>query len=859
MDVERHGIRFANRRYRKQVLGFVWRSITERKRLGELNHSRMQGSRPMRRDALRQDLRLAIRTLQRRPLYTVVAVLTLALGIGANTAVFSAVSGVLLRPLPFPEPEQLVRFHGYNTREGLNFGTISLPNLLDLRDRSRSFQAVAAYDEYSPLVTGGGGDPERVDGASVSASFFDILGLRPAHGRFFRTEEDEPGSARSVVLAHGFWARRYGADPGVIGTTIELSGIAYEIVGVAPAHHEDPKLSGGSFQEPSLWRSPPTYFQTAHRGSNSYTGIGRLRPGVTAAAAQAELTQIMAGLEAEFPDENTNRGVLIQGLQETIVADARTPLLVLLAAGGLVLLIACANVANLALVRALDGQRDMVVRAALGATRRRLAVQLLVENALVAGLGGLAGVALAAAGVRVLQTLAGEHLSRAANIAIDVRVLGFAAVAVIAAGMLFGLAPMLAVRRTDIAGTLREGGRGATSGHARRRLQQFLVATEVALSCALLVGAGLLIRSLAALQRVDTGVRAEGTLVVPYVPPLFAFDSVPQLTALYRSIEERVGAIPGVQHAGIIDILPMSGSFNGNTFTIAGRPEPAAGERWSAETRAASANALEALGIEIGRGRSITTADRQDAARVAIINETLARRWWPDADPIGAQINVLGELREIVGIAADVREFTPDRAPDPGIWVPHEQAPDWIRTQRTHVIVHTTGDPFERAAAVRQTLRDIEPRAAIGTPNAMRNVVAATVAAPRFRTTLLIAFAGVALLLAIVGIYGVVSRAVAQRRHEMGIRLSLGASGADVLGILVRDGMLPVLGGIVAGVLGAFALARVLEGLLFGVAAADPLTFVVAPLALALTALLACLLPARRATHVDPAHVLRSD
>jgi putative ABC transport system permease protein len=430
-----------------------------------------------------------------------------------------------------------------------------------------------------------------------------------------------------------------------------------------------------------------------------------------------------------------------------------------------------------------------------------------------------------------------------------VRVLGFAAVAVtIAAGILFGLAPAMLRSPTDghRQRTLRDGRpRGAPSGPALAAgCSSFLVATEVALSCALLVGAGLLIRSLAALQRVDTGVRAEGTLVVPYVPPLFAFDSVPQLTALYRSIEERVGAIPGVQHAGIIDILPMSGSFNGNTFTIAGRPEPAAGERWSAETRAASANALEALGIEIGRGRSITTADRQDAARVAIINETLARRWWPDADPIGAQINVLGELREIVGIAADVREFTPDRAPDPGIWVPHEQAPDWIRTQRTHVIVHTTGDPFERAAAVRQTLRDIEPRAAIGTPNAMRNVVAATVAAPRFRTTLLIAFAGVALLLAIVGIYGVVSRAVAQRRHEMGIRLSLGASGADVLGILVRDGMLPVLGGIVAGVLGAFALARVLEGLLFGVAAADPLTFVVAPLALALTALLACLLPA---------------
>lgn len=842
--------------YRRQAMAFAWRAVAQRKQMAGPNGS--EGRRPVKMDVLAQDVRLALRAIRRRPGFALISILTLALGIGANTAVFSAVNGVLLRDLPYDSPDRIVRVFGYNVREGMEFGTISYPNFEDWRERSTSFAQAAAYDEYQPLVTDGA-EPERLPGASVNASFFDVLGVRPALGRFFLPAEDAPGSAHSVVLSWGLWQRRYGGETDVVGRPIQLNGIAYTIVGVAPRDFEDPELSGGSFATPQLWRVTPSYFGTANRGSRSYTAIARLRDEVTLAQAQQDLDRIMVDLAREFPDNNANRAVVAQTLLDDITAEARTPLLVLLGAAGLVLLIACANVANLALVRALDSERDFVVRAAVGASRARLATQVMVENAVLAALGGAAGLALAIGGVRLLRTLAGADLARGANIAIDLPVLAFASGAVLFAGLLFGAAPLLMVGRTDLSGALREGGRTSTVGRRRRRLQKGLVIAEVALSCALLVGAGLLIRSLAALQRVDTGVRADGMMVMSMDMPTFAYDTIAEVTQVIRAVEERINALPGVRIAGVVDILPMSGSFNGNGFRIEGRPEPAPGESPSAETRAVTAGAFGAMGIEVARGRGITEADRAGTLPVVVINEAMARRFWADEDPMGARILLIGEMREVVGIVRDVREFTPDRAPEPGVYVPHEQAPDWIRSNAQTVVVRTDGDPLAVAGAVRSTLREIEPRAALGEPRAMQAVVDRTLSAPRFRTLLLAGFAGVALLLAIVGIYGVVSRTVAQRRHEVGIRMSLGAKRGDVLSLLLGEGLRPVLAGVALGLAGGFALARALTGLLFGVGALDPLTFLAAPVALTLAAAAACLLPASGASRTDPATVLRID
>jgi putative ABC transport system permease protein len=851
----RTDIRRANSWYRRQALNFAWKALVHRRRLGPRNGD--YGRRPMRADALRQDVRLAGRMLLRRPGYTLLAVATLALGIGANTAAFSAVNGVLIRPLPYDSPEDIVRLFGHRETDRRGTGPIAYLNFVDWRQRVRSFETMAAYDEYQPLLTGTS-EPERLNGASVNASFFDVLGVRPAIGRFFLPEEDGPGSARSVVLSYGFWARRYGLDPGVLGSAIELNGLGYTVVGVAPASFEDPQLSGGTFGVPQVWRSTPSYFESANRSSSSFTAVGRLRSGVTLPQAQAELDAIMRDLRTEYPAENTNVGVIATPLVDTIVGEARTPLLVLLVAAGLVLLIACANVANLALVRALDGERDLLVRSALGASRLRLAGQLLVENALVAVMGGVAGLTIAYGGTRFVRALAGDQLARGANLAMDLRVVLFAIAATFAAGALFGLAPLLSVWRTDMASALREGGRSATAGRTRRRVQRGLVAAEVALSCALLIGAGLLVRSLDTLQRVDTGVRVEGTLTVPFFPPVFAYDTIADLTQAYRSLESRLASIPGVRAAGIIDILPMSGSFNGNPFLIEGWPEPQPGQAAMAETRSVTANVLPALGIEILRGRGIEATDREGSVPIALVNEALIARYSPSEDLLGKRLRTHEVWREIVGVVRDVHEFTPEQAPGPAVFLPREQAPTWMQTNAAVLVVRSDGDALALAPAVRATVHEVEPRAALGEIQTMRQVVDRTVAAPRFRTILLAAFAAVALLLAIIGIYGVVSRAVAQRRHELGIRMSLGAARRDVLSLVLRDGLQPVVIGIAFGLAGGWALSRWLSGMLFGVSAGDALTYLAAPTVLALTALLACLLPALRAARVDPLAALRT-
>jgi predicted permease len=458
-----------------------------------------------------------------------------------------------------------------------------------------------------------------------------------------------------------------------------------------------------------------------------------------------------------------------------------------------------------------------------------------------------------------VRALAGDQLARGANLAVDLRVVLFAMAATFAAGALFGLAPLLSVARTNTASALREGGRSATAGRRRKRLQRGLVAAEVALSCALLIGAGLLVRSLTVLQRVDTGVRVEGTLTVPFFPPIFAYDTIADLTHVYRSLESRLASLPGVRSAGIIDILPMSGSFNGNTFLIEGWPEPQPGEAAMSETRSVTAHVLPALGIEIERGRGIERTDREGSVPVALVNEALIARYSPGEDLVGKRLRTHDVWREIVGVVRDVHEFTPEQAPEPAVYLPIEQAPSWMRTNATVLVVRTDGDALALAPGLRAAVRDVEPRAALGDMQTMRQVVDRTVAAPRFRTVLLAGFAAVALLLAIVGIYGVVSRAVAQRRHELGIRMSLGAARRDVLSLVLLDGLQPVIVGVAFGLAGGWVLSRWLSGLLFGVSPGDAVTYLAAPVALLVTAVLACLLPAMRAARADPLVALRTE
>ena len=801
-----------------------------------------------------RDVRIGLRGLLREPWFTAMAVVTLALGIGANTAVFSAVWGVLIRPLPYEEPERVVQLFSYGIEQGFGFGTVSYPDMMDWRERSTSFEAVAVYDEYGPVLVEGG-EPERVTGASVSASFFEVLRIRPVLGRFFQEEEDEPGSARVVVLSHGFWKARFGGDSSIVGRTISLSEIVYEVIGVAP-EFEDPQLSGRDAGDVALWRVSPAYFGTAERSGRSFTGIARLASGVTVDRAEAELNRIMAALGEEYPEEDAKRAVVVRRVHDTMVASAKTPLLVLLAAGGLVLLVACANVANLALARATSREREVAMRAALGASWSRLLGQSLIQNLVLALVAGAFGVVLAFGGAAALRVLAADQIARVSNIGVDLRVLAFAAIVSLMSSLLFGLVPVLATLRQDLVSTLKDGGRTGLSP-GRRRYQRGLIVLEVAMSIVLLVGAGLLLRSLAALQRVDPGVDAQGVLTLRYDPPPGRQVTAVTLNVLYDDLVGRLRSIPGVTAVGASNILPLSGDFNGMGFRIDALPAPRPGEDPSAETRVVTPGFLQAMGIPLVRGRGLEEGDHTEAPPVLVINQAMAAQYWPGEDPIGQRITLQGASREIVGIVANVHEFSLAELPVAGMYIPQAQAPEWIRLP-VLLAVRTPGEPLAIAGDLRDALRQYDANAVLSAFEPMERIVDRTLGAPRFRTLLLGIFAAIALSLGTIGVYGVVSRTVLQRRAEIGIRLSLGADRRSVTGLVVRDSMRPVALGLAVGSAAALLLARGMASLLFGVTPADPATFAVVISLLAAVATAACWIPAQRAAGLDPVHVLRS-
>ena len=811
----------------------------------------------VRLETLWGDLRFALRGLRRQPGFTAAAILTLALGIGAGTAIFSVVRGVLLRPLPFAEPDRLVQLLGYDRREGLDHGTISYPDFLDVREGAEAFESMAAYDEWE-ILTSRDGAAEKIFGASVSAGFFETLGLLPAAGRFFLPAEDEPGTARVAVLSHGLWSRLFGADPAVVGSDLELNGIVYEVVGVAPERFEDPGLSGFGIAAPEIWRATPGYFGTgSSRSARAFTAIGRLRSGVPIAAARTELDTLMRRLERAYPDTNAQETMTAEPLMDRIVGGVRRPLWLLLWAAGLVLLIACGNVASLLLARAERRVGELAVRSMVGASRGQIVRQLLVESAALAGLGAGLGLAVAAGGVRALAAAGAAQVPRWSEVTLDGAVLAFAAALAIATGLVFGLVPALRISRRDLNRSIGEAHRGAAQGSGRSRSRKLLIAAEVAFSLVLLVGSGLLLRSLAKLQAVDPGLDADGLLTARLTTPAGPYDEAPAALALYDGLLERLAAVPGASSAATINILPLSGNFDGRGFTIDGRPEPAAGEGPSAETRAVSPGFFRTAGVPVLEGRPFQHSDGAEAPRVAVIDRAAEERFFRGTSALGQRLTLMDESREIVGVVGNLRQFALDRPAEPTLYLPHPQtsAALWIDSA---VLVRTSGEPEDLAGGVREAVREVDPRIAVEALLPMARVVGDTAGQARFRTTLLSAFAALALVLGIVGLYGVVAYATAGRSREMGIRMALGAERRKVLALVMREGFAPALAGALVGLAAALALARSLEGLLFGVEPTDPLTLLGATAALLGTAAVACFLPARRATRVDPVETLRA-
>jgi putative ABC transport system permease protein len=809
-------------------------------------------------ETLWQDIRFGFRMLLKKPGFTAVAVLALALGVGANTAIFSVVNGVLLRPLPFKDPDRLVRLGEWSKEvPGMS---ISYPNFLDWRAQNHVFEGLAAtqFDSYNLT---GLDEPERLQGRNVSWNFFDVLGVRPAVGRGFRPEEDHAGAPRVCVISHALWQRRFGSDQKIVGKSVTLNGEPYTIVGVLPA--------GYRYGTPTDVFVPIGLGETGEMMAprDNHPGIyavARLKEGVTFEQAEAEMKQIAARLAAAYPKENAEHGVTLTPLREYFVGDIRTSLLIILGAVGFVLLIACANVANLLLARAASRYREIAVRTALGASRFRIVRQLLTESVILGLLSGTVGLLIAMWGVDVLRRASLDIIPTTADISLDRTVLFFTLGVSLLTGVLFGLAPAVQASKPELNEALKEGGRSGSEGSARNRVRSLLVVAEVALSLMLLVGAGLLVRSFMSLLRTQTGFEPRNLLTLSLSYKV-GKDEGRKAANFFHAVEERVRALPGVEAVAVSNGVPMLGASE-TTFQIEGRPPAAAGKRPLSVAYYPTHDYLKAMGIRLLRGRFFDEHDTQDSPLVAVIDEDFARLYFPDEDPVGKYFEGNKEMNiphaEIVGVVAHVKNYGLD-TPGPvqaEFYYARDQVPDRFQpllSDRVSLVVRTDGDPAAMAPSVRRAIQEVDPNEPVYNVNTMEQALSDSVATQRLSMLLLAIFAAVALVLAAVGIYGVMSYAVAQRTHEFGIRMALGAEARDVLRMVVRQGMLLALCGVGAGLLGALALTRVMSSLLYGVSATDPLTFVGVPLVLGAVALLACLVPARRATKVDPMVALR--
>jgi putative ABC transport system permease protein len=796
-----------------------------------------------------QDVRFGLRLLWKRPGFTVVALAVLALGVGANTAIFSVVNAVLLRPLPYPGAERVVAFDGVNPSKGIKQSNMSAPDFADWQAQARSFEALAIYAQGGTNLTGAD-EPERVTAAWVGPDFFRVIGVGAARGRALLPEDDRPGGT-AVVISHGLWQRRFGSDPGAVGRTVELGGRSMEIVGIMPAGFDFP-------QRAQVWGPLQLDLSEEPRDNRSYSVIGRLREGVTLEAAQAEMDAISARLAASYAVTNAGWGVDLDPLKDELVGELKTTLFMLLAGVGLLLLIACANVANLLLARASGRRREIALRLALGASRARIARQMLTEGVLLSLAGGALGACLSVWLTDLLVALAPADTPRLAEAAADWRVLLFAVAASVLTGVAFGLAPAWQASRYDLNEPLKEGGRGLSG--SRSRLRSGLVVAEVALSLLLLAGAGLLVKSFARLQAVDPGFDPEGVITMRVSLPGARYREPARKAEFYAALMERLKAVPGVESAGATIALPLNGSnyLIGRGFIREGRPETPE-EADNASYAVVTPDYFRAMRIPLRAGRFFDERDGMESAKVVVINEAFARKAFPGEDPVGKRIHIWRDEkfpREVVGVVGDTKPESLD-AKDAALqmYVSHRQDAGWGGLS---LVVRARGaEPESLVSRVREEVRALDRQLPVYDVKALRQVVANSTAYRRVAMFLMAGFAAAALLLAGVGLYGVVSYSVAQRTREIGVRLALGAQGRDILGLVVRQGMLLTLAGLALGLACAFALTRLITGLLYGVTATDPVVYLVVSLLLAAVALLACLVPARRATKVDPMVALR--
>ncbi len=806
-------------------------------------------------ETLLKDLRIAVRSLVRTPSLTVAALLALALGIGANTAIFSVVDGVLLRPLPYPRADRLVLLIDSNPAAGFPRFAASPPNYADWRAQSHSFTDLAAFNGTNLGLTAPGVEPERIQAARVSAGFFGVLGVSPALGRGFRAEEDRPGAGDVVVLSHRLWQRRFGAAPGIVGQRVTLDGAPHTVVGVAPEGFYFPN------RDTEAWVPLAIEIDPKQRGAHYLGVIGRLADGVTLKSAQAEITGIAKRLEEQYPDNNTGWGVNLMPLQERVVETIRPALLVLMVTVGMVLLIACANVANLLLARMAAREREIAIRGALGAARGRLVRQFLTESLVLSLTGGLLGLALGVAGTRVLVAMSSDGIPRAGEIGLDWTVLGFTLGLALVTGLVFGLLPALHASKGDLQSSLREGGRGQSAGGRARLVRDLLVVVEVAAALVLLVGAGLLIRTFVGLQGISPGFDPSGVMTLRLSLPESTYPDDPSQISFYERLADRLRAVPGVEASGAGFPLPLGGSNYVLSFAVEGRPAPAPNESPQSWMRFVTPGYVQAMGIPLVRGRMLAETDRAGAPRVALVSRTLAETVFPGEDPIGHRITFNdptspdAEWVEIVGVVGSVRDQSLAKEPNGETYLSAFQTPLDVAT----VVAKTSGDPAALTGALRAAVHDVDPNLPVYRVRTMQAVVADSLADQRFNATLLAIFAALALVLASVGVYGVISYSVSQRTSEMGLRLALGAERREVLALVVRQAMVRVALGVVLGLAGAFAAGRFLRSLVVGITVRDPLTFGGVALVLLAVALLATWLPARRATRVDPVVALRSE
>jgi predicted permease len=802
-----------------------------------------------------QDLRYGARMLTKSPGFTAVAVLSLALGIGANTAIFSVVYGLLLRPLPYPNSDRLVTMLQAYPQKGLDSWGLCQANIAIYRDRNQVFEKFAAYSSAGYNLKAGN-EPERLRAATVTADFFDVLGVQPALGRIFRLEEDAPGKNLVCILSYGLWQRRFGGDPRILGQALILNDTSIEVVGIMPEGFTYPR------REIELWLPLGLNPQRVYGYFN--VGIARLKPGVTVSQAQAETTAIfwnaarenpaIAGATAP-PPEGADMKTLITPLSEAVVGETKRPLLVLLGAVGLVLLIACANVANLLLARSTARTREIAMRFVLGATPGRVVRQLLTESLMLSMIGAIAGSALAWWGVRLLGQLPGvEGIRRLEEVTINPTILIYTASLALLTGFLFGLAPALQAYRLGLNKGMREGLRGS-AGAASRRMNNILVAAQFALCLVLLIGAGLLLKSFQRLTSVNPGFQSENVLSMRLDLTAGKYPGGEQSTQFYESLLERVQSVPGVRTAGIVSDLPFGGSGNSDGIVIEGQEPGTGGLSQNVNVTIASPGYFQTMGIPLIQGRDFQRSDRGDSLRVAIVDETLARRFWQDGNAMGKRIR-LGwqeQWMTIVGVVAGVKTMSLGETVEPHLYYPHTLEP----SRSMYLAVRTVGKPTAVTGAIRSVVRDLDPGLPVWGVQPMTMAVDRTLNNQRLTNLLLTIFALLAVLLAAVGIYGVMSVYVSNRTNEFGIRLALGAQPRTVLRLVVSQGMRIALCGMVVGAGSAFWLMRFLESLLFEVKSSDPLIFTGVALGLMLVALIACYLPARRATKVDPLVALR--